>query len=175
MPQNFIKTQVSNVISAIQKDDSNARAVFSAKTELQAGLKCSAQIRNFSLQIDEPVQLGGTDEDPNPVELVLAALGSCQEIVYSAYAAVLGIPLNSVKVNVKGNLNLKGFFGLDENIHPGFEDISYTTLIDSPASSEQLDQLIQVVEKHCPVLDILTREIPVKGNVKLTNSLFSVN
>ncbi len=175
MPQNFIKTQVSNVISAIQEDDNNAKAVFSAKTELQTGLKCSAQIRNFSFQIDEPVQLGGTDEGPNPVELVLAALGTCQEIVYSAYAAVLGIHLNSVKVNVKGNLNLKGFFGLDENIHPGFEDISYTTFIDSPASSEQLNQLVKVVEKHCPVLDILTREIPVKGNVKLTNSLFSVN
>ncbi len=175
MPQNFIKTQVSNVVSAIHQDENNSKAVFSARTELQNGLKCSAQIRNFSLLIDEPVQLGGTDEGPNPVELVLAALGTCQEIVYSAYAAVLGIPLNSVKINVKGNLNLKGFFGLDENVRPGFEDISYSTSIDSPATSEQLDQLVRVVEKHCPVLDILTRKIPVIGKVNFTNSLFSVN
>jgi len=175
MPQNFIKTQLLNAINAIKENDSNANAVFRARTELQSGLKCSAQIRNFSLQIDEPEQLGGTDEGPNPVELVLAAFGTCQEIIYSAYAAVLNIPLNSINVDVRGTLNLKGFFGLDEKVPAGFEEISYTTSIDSPASSEQLEQLSNIVEKHCPVLDILTRKIPVNGKVKITNSLISVN
>jgi uncharacterized OsmC-like protein len=42
---------------------------------------CS-QIRGFKTTIDEPLELGGTDSGPNPVELLLAALGGCQEIVY---------------------------------------------------------------------------------------------
>jgi len=175
MPQYFIKTQLLNAINAIKENDSNANAIFRARTELQSGLKCSAQIRNFSLQIDEPEQLGGTDEGPNPVELVLAALGTCQEIIYSAYAAVLDIPINTIIVDVRGSLNLKGFFGLDEKVHPGFEEITYTTSIDSPASSEQIEHLSKIVEKNCPLLDILTREIPVNGKVKITNSLINVN
>ncbi len=78
---------------------------FDAHTELVEGFLTKAQIRQFTLYIDEPPQLGGTDKGPNPVELVLAALGTCQEIVYAAYAAVLGIPLDSVKITVKGRLD----------------------------------------------------------------------
>jgi OsmC-like protein len=52
--------------------------------------------------------LGGTDAGPNPVELVLAALATCQEITYRAYATALGIPLESVSVRLEGLLDLIG-------------------------------------------------------------------
>ena len=164
--QKLVST-LKSTINTIQANSENAKVVFRAKTELLEGVKCKAEIRHFSLDVDEPEVLGGYDTAPNPVELVLAALGTCQEILYSAYASMQGIPLSSVKVNVKGNLDLRGLFGLDENVPAGFQEITYETTIKSPAETSVIEKLVQTVENNCPVLDTLTRSIHVKGNVDI--------
>ncbi len=153
-------------IEAIKKKPEMAKSVFRSETELVEDVRCTAKIRDFdTMIIDEPPELGGADAGPNPVELLLAALGTCQEIIYSAYASVMGIQLDSVKVDVKGYLNLQGLFGMDENIPSGYEKIMFETKIESPADDEQLKQLIATVESHCPVLDSLVRSVEVKGAV----------
>ena len=89
-----------DVILATQADlranADRAIATFSADSRQVEGLRSETKIRQFSLTVDEPPNLGGTDTGPNPVELVLAALATCQEITYRAYATALGIPLESV-------------------------------------------------------------------------------
>ena len=75
---------------------------FSAATSLVDEYRTKVRIRDFTLDVDEPPLIGGTDIGPTPVELVLAALGTCQEIVYATYARVLGIPLDGVEVTAEG-------------------------------------------------------------------------
>jgi hypothetical protein len=84
----------------------NGQAAFSVDSRQVEGLRSETKIRQFSLTIDEPPTLGGSDAGPNPVELVLAALATCQEITYRAYATALGIPLESVSVKLDGALDL---------------------------------------------------------------------
>src|SRR5215217_6834149 len=76
-------------------------ATFAADTKLEADYRTSVRIRDFELTVDEPPTIGGSDTGPTPVELVLAALGTCQEIVYATYARVLGIPLNGVSIHAE--------------------------------------------------------------------------
>lgn len=141
-----------------------AVAEFCAGTELVSGFQTKAQIRQFTLDVDEPPNLFGTDKGPNPAELVLAALGTCQEIVYSAYAAVIGIPLDSLKISVKGRLDLRGLLNVAP-VAAGFSDIDYDVEIKSPASSDQIKQLAELVNAHCPVLDTLQRPVNVNFGV----------
>lgn len=105
-----IKNSVLGVIGAIQENEDKKNATFSAKSTLREGLLSEIQIRNFTLRVDEPESLGGTDLGPNPVELILGALGACQEIVFKTYASVLGIDVKAVHIEARGHLNLKGFF-----------------------------------------------------------------
>lgn len=137
-----------------------------AVTALVNDYETRVQIRDFSLTVDEPEQIGGKNTGPTPVELVLAALGTCQEIVYATYARVLGIPLNGVEVSAEGRLDLRGFFGVAEE-QAGFKDVTYTVAIDSPASQEEIARLIAAVNAHCPVLDILQQPVPVSGAYRL--------
>jgi putative redox protein len=124
-------------------------------------LRSEAKIRQFSLTIDEPVNLGGSDSGPNPVELVLAALATCQEITYRAYATALGIPLESVSVKLDGSLDLRGFFAVKDGVRAGFTNISGVVELKSAAGPEELARLKQVVDAHCPVLHILNAPVPV--------------
>ena len=74
---------LKDIIVATQTDlranPGNALATFSADSRQVEGLRSETKIRQFSMTIDEPPNLGGTDTGPNPVELVLAALATCQE------------------------------------------------------------------------------------------------
>ncbi|MFZ2196352.1 MAG: OsmC family protein [Thermodesulfovibrionales bacterium] len=168
MSQESVKQALTATIEAIQKNPKCSNAVFRASTELVEDVRCSIKIREFApMSVDEPAALGGKDVAPNPVELVLAALGTCQEIMYSAYASVMGIQLTKVIVDVKGYLDLKGLFGMDESVPAGFKKICYETSLESPADSETLRKLVQVVESHCPVYDTLARAVEVTGSVSI--------
>ena len=108
-----MSTELRDLIAASQAafkaDPEKAKAVFSSKSALQEGLRSEAAMREHTLTVDEPESLGGKDAGPNPVELVLAALGTCQEITYRAYATALGIPLDAVSVELDGEIDLRGF------------------------------------------------------------------
>jgi len=164
-----LASALSQTIQAIQEEPEKAQAVFRAQTEWIDNVACKARIRQFELATDEPPSLGGHDSAPNPVELVLAALGTCQEVIYSAYAAFMGIPLQAVKVDVRGSLDLKGMFGLDESVPSGFQEITFDTFIQTSADAAEVQKLVDTVQAHCPVLDTLTRAIQVKqGAVTIT-------
>lgn len=162
-----IKTAVENLIETVKQNPKTANSVFRASSYSdQANFTVRSEVRGFIVPIDEPRELGGNDTAPNPVELLLAALGGCQEIVYRAFAAVLGIEINSIEVHAKGYIDLQGFLGLAD-VPAGFTNISFTTRIVSPASPESISQLAALVEKHCPVQDTLARSIPLSGKVEL--------
>jgi uncharacterized OsmC-like protein len=131
------------------------------------GLHSTVAIRQFSVGVDEPTSLGGADAAPNPVEYVLAALGSCQEITYRLYADALGIPLNGVSVRLTGAIDLRGFFNVDQSVRPGYQSIEAEVLLDSPASEQELLRLKEIVDRHCPVLDILSNPTPVQLSLKV--------
>jgi uncharacterized OsmC-like protein len=166
--QETLKEALQHKIAAVQTDPANARLVFRAKTHLIEDVKCAASVRNFpTMLVDEPKDLGGGDEAMNPVELVLVALGTCQEIMYSAYASVMGIPLDELKIDVKGYLDLRGLFGLDGTVPVGYQKITYETTIRSPADAATIQKLIETAEGHCPLLDILRRPLDVSGTITL--------
>lgn len=176
MSQETVKAALMQAIAGIQSNPSAAKVVFRADTQLEEDVRCSAKVRDFApIIVDEPPDLGGTDTAANPVELLLVALGACQEIMYGAYASVMGVQLNSVKVNLRGYLDLRGLFGMDAAIPPGYQKVIFETALDSPADTETLKKLVETVESHCPVLDTLVRAIEVSGEVTINGQLMEAD
>jgi uncharacterized OsmC-like protein len=166
---------LKDIIVATQADlranADHAVAVFSADSRQIEGLRSETKIRQFSVTVDEPPSLGGTDAGPNPVELVLAALATCQEITYRAYATALGIPLEAVAVKLEGTLDLRGFFAVKEGVRAGFSEVRGVVELKSSASAADLAKLKDVVDAHCPVLDILRAPVPVDISLKAVRAI----
>lgn len=116
--------------------------------------------------IDEPEVLGGADRGANPVEHLLASLGACQVITFQFWAAKLGIDVEAIEVRLSGELDVRGFFGLDDSVRPGFRSITADVVVSGPETDERYAELARQVEAHCPVLDVLTASVPVTTTVQ---------
>jgi len=79
-----------------------AKETFTATSKLVEGLQVDNFVRDFTIRMDEPKSLGGTDTGMNPVEALLAALGSCMMIVAAAFAKSQGIDLQDCWVELEG-------------------------------------------------------------------------
>jgi len=170
MSQATIKEACGKLADAITEDPTNAKVHYSAEVVWDGDVHCTSRVRHFDpLGVDEPEVFGGGDKDQSPADLVLSSFGACQGIMYAALASAMDIELTSVKFKLKGELDLHGLFGMgkDKGIPPGFQSISYEAIIDSPASEEEIKNLVSAVEAQCPLLDTLQRPIDVSGSATI--------
>ena len=94
---------------------------------------------------------------------MLGALAACQEIVIKAYAAVFNVNVNSIHVETKGEIDLRGFFNIAE-VRAGFNKIEFFTTISTNEQDEaKLSKLLHFAENKCPVLDILQNPVSVSA------------
>ncbi|HEX5034399.1 MAG TPA: OsmC family protein, partial [bacterium] len=62
--------------------------------------------KDFRIQTDEPLELFGTNQAPNPQELLMAALNACMTVGYAALCALEGIELEELSIECHGDLDL---------------------------------------------------------------------
>ncbi|HLR86765.1 MAG TPA: OsmC family protein [Wenzhouxiangella sp.] len=131
---------------------------FNATARLQKGVRVNVQARQFSLVLDEPEDLGGTDAGMNPVEALLGSLGACQAIVARVYAEQFDVQLDDFRVEVEGDIDLDGFFGKSD-VRPGYSEIRYDFHITSPSPLKNINHLIDHLRRHCPVGDTIENKV----------------
>jgi uncharacterized OsmC-like protein len=124
------------------------------------------RIRDFQVLTDSPPAMVGYDLGPSSPELALGALGSCLTHSYLIQAAVLGVPVTTLAVEVTGQMD--GRAGQDGYADiPGYpHELAYTVKIDSPASDRDLAALFEAVEQYCPILNLLRRPQTITGSVR---------
>ncbi len=116
--------------------------------------------RQHRLLTDEPETLGGSDQGPNPVELVLGGLGSCLTVLAALYAPKYGVDLRQFCVWTEEVIDPDGFLG-QAPVRPGFQAIRYGFKVVSPSPSEAVDALLTHIQGLCPVKDTLAG-VPVE-------------
>ena len=158
---------VQDMMEMVKAQPEVAKATFSATTHWRSGFHNEAMVKAFSLggarndtsraqpfEIvgDHPRELLGTDQGPTSVELLLAALGHCLASGWATYGAVLGIAIDSLRVEVEGDIDLQGMLALPEPgaIAPGYQTIRATYYVKSGATREQLEQLAKMSEDLSP-------------------------
>ena len=124
-------------------------------------------IRHHKIVADEPCELLGSDGAPNPQELLMAAVNACMTVGYVAGAATKGITLNTLQIRTSGNLDLRGFLGLDDKVPAGYETLNYEVLIKGNGTPEQFEEIHQTVMKTSPNYFNLNRPIRMNGTLRV--------
>ena len=128
----------------------------------QNGELVSSREASYVLESDEPAALLGTDKAASPAEYVLQALAGCYAVTYATNAAVRGIELSSLRLEMQTDFDLQGFLNLDDSVRPGAQEIRINVHAESPnASTEQLQELTDAVQKRSPIRDTLANPVQV--------------
>jgi uncharacterized OsmC-like protein len=118
--------------------------------------------RRFSIDIDEPCELGGGNAFANPQEHLLAALNACMTVGYVAQCAVRGITIEKLEIETEGEIDLRGFLGIDPAIPPGYEHLRYVVRIKGNGSKEQFAEIHQAVMATSPNFYNLSQRIALQ-------------
>ena len=121
--------------------------------------------RSFTIVADEPHELLGTNTAPNPQELLMSAVNACMMVGYVAQAAVRGITLDDCRIETEGELDLRGFLGLDESVPPGYRRINYTVFLEGDGTREQYEEIHQAVMATSPNYFNMAQPIQMVGRL----------
>jgi uncharacterized OsmC-like protein len=133
----------------------NSLVKLSTEGKWHSGVKSEIFVRNFApIVMDEPKELGGTDEGPNPMEYVLAALSGCTSVMISLIAQEKQFQFSNVSFKNVGILDLRGLNGV-EGVSPHFQKVRFEVIFDTEESDERIEELKQEVERRCPVYNLI--------------------
>ena len=117
----------------------------------------------FELHADEPPILAGNDEGANPGEHLLNALAACVTTSLGAHAAVRGIHIEELESELEGDIDLRGFLGLADDVPKGFTDIRIKFRVKSDTGNmERLKRLTA----YSPVFNTITQGANVEIKVE---------
>lgn len=167
--------RLTETIDAINQDPELARFRFRASNTWDDGARSSTRIQHFhgvgqedtsraeafELDADEPDVLLGSNQAPNAVEAVLHALASCLGVGFVYNAAAEGIDVRSLEFDVEGELDLRGFLGLSEEVRPGYQNVRVDYRVECDAPDDRVDALCAHVQRTSPVLDLLRNPVEV--------------
>ena len=88
-----------------------------------AGQEDTSRKSTFVMDNDEPDVLLGTDQGANPVEYVLHALAGCLTTSLVYHAAAKGIRIDAVESRLEGDLDLRGFLGMSDEVRNGYDNV----------------------------------------------------
>ncbi|HLZ65505.1 MAG TPA: OsmC family protein [Aliidongia sp.] len=161
------------LIGDVRRDATKGNTSWRVTTTWQGQARSRAQIesfgiggdqvpRRFSIDIDEPCELGGTNRFANPQEHLLAALNACMTVGYVAQCAVRGINIESLEIETDGEIDLRGFLGIDPAVPPGYENLSYTVRIKGSGTKEEFEEIHKVVMATSPNFYNVSRPVALR-------------
>jgi uncharacterized OsmC-like protein len=124
--------------------------------------------KDFTIRVDEPLALCGTNQYANPQEHLLAALNACMIVGYAALCAHEGIALEELRIETQGDIDLRGFLGLDPTVKPGYDQLHYTVFIKGEGTPEQFEKIHRTVMATSPNYFNLANAVSLKSRLVLS-------
>ena len=116
---------LSQAIEAIAADPAKGQTRWHVTSRWRGGTRSDTSVKaysiggqrvakDFTIRVDEPYELCGTNQFANPQEYLLAALNACMIVGYSAVCALEGIELEELRIETEGDT----FAGSSASIPP---------------------------------------------------------
>ena len=128
-----------------------------------AGIVQDVVAGTHHLKSDEPADVGGTDQGPDPYALLLAALGTCTSMTLGIYARRKKLPLERVTVYLR-HARVHAADCADCETKVGLIDrIERRIELQGELTPEQRKDLLAIADK-CPVHRTLSSEIKIDSS-----------
>lgn len=149
----FVKTEWT----CQDEGESGGFYVRSSCKDFQLGGQTIQRNNTYAMVFDFPPEFSGEGKGPTVCEACMSSLGACITQTIVAHATARGINIDSVTIDLEGNVDLQGFTGLSTDTRPGAQGFRLKVNIkSSTASKEQISQLYEIGKRYSPAFDTLT-------------------
>ena len=167
-------TRLSDTLNLIREKPEISRFQFRAANHWDSGMHNEAIVKDFygALQEDttrspmhfdedEPPVLLGVNKGANPVEYLLVALSGCLTTALVTHAAANDIRVKDISSRYEGDIDLRGFLGISDDVPKGYQKIKVLFKIDADIPDEQKEELVRMAQKYSPVFNMLKNTVPI--------------
>lgn len=163
-------------VAAIQADPALAMTRWNVTTRWMGGARSDTKVasceiggqrvtKDFTIRVDEPLELFGTNQFANPQEVLMAALNACLVYGYAANFALQGIALKELSIETRGDIDVRGFLGLDDSVKAGYEDLALTVHVKADATPAQIERVHDTVTRTSPNVFNLSQPIRLRSRL----------
>jgi uncharacterized OsmC-like protein len=113
------------------------------------------------IESGQPALVFGDDEAPNPFDYLLHALAGCLTTTFVYQAALEGVSIRALESHVEGELDLRGFLGVREEVAGGFERLSVRFRVRADCPAKTLSDLVACAQRRSPIAAVVARAVPM--------------
>jgi len=142
--------QAAHVVDRARTSGADASDPFHSTVEPMPG--CGA-----TLPVGVHRALGGLHDAPTPGDILCAALAACQDSSVRMVANILGVELESLAVEVTGNVDVRGTMAVDQQVPVGFQAMRCEVRLRARDGTDPrlLEKLRVAAERSCVVQQTL--------------------
>lgn len=130
--------------------------------DIAGGTEAKIKIRDFApLTADEPVESGGENHGPNPIEYLATGVIGCLSISTRIFLQNAGIHVESLSADLESTLDMAPFFHAVPTAQHGLYDIRITLHIKADAEKDVLDKIVQEAIQQSPGVQSMKNPVRV--------------
>lgn len=162
-----LKESVAAIVHEVESGEKDPIRRPTVRLRVVRDLQGEATAGPFIFRTDAAIDAGGFAEHPRPMDYVLAALASCQQMWCLRWAAQNNVVLSDLVIQTQSVFSWRGEYlgevdaGMSE-LHVSYE-LGSTDLAD-----EALMRMADTVALRCPVYATLRRAVMVRENIVRT-------
>ena len=163
-------------IRAISTDPAKGMTRWQAATHWTGGARSETRVsscviggqpiaKDFGIHVDEPLERCGTNQHPKPQETLIAAFNACLVVGYVARCSLEGIELEDLRIETQGDIDLRGFLGIDPTVKAGYDHLRYTVHIKGNGTPAQFEAIHSAVMATSPNYFSLRNPVPLHSRL----------
>lgn len=169
MTPDQLKSLQAPLKSRYRENPEAALITLRAEGALGEGVSCRVDTMKGLVEAGLHPATGGSGVQACSGDMLLEALAACAGVTLKAVATALGMDVRGGRVKVEGDLDFRGTLGVDKTAPVGFRAIRLGFELETDATAEQLERLLQLTERYCVVLQSLRTPVPTEARIALAS------
>jgi uncharacterized OsmC-like protein len=147
-------------------EPASALVTLRAEGSVGEGIACRVETGRQLVEAGLHPATGGTGLQACSGDMLLQALVACAGVTLSAVATALGLELRDARLTAVGGLAFRGTLRIDKSAPVGFQNIRLNVALDTDASEEDRQRLLDLTERYCVVYHSLRSNPSVSCDIR---------
>jgi uncharacterized OsmC-like protein len=159
-----LRSNVLDTAELLRRDETAGHVRPNVRTRLISDVQAQSDFvqygKKFSFQCDEAADRAGKGEAPSPLRYFLSGLAFCQQVWYAKGAALVGLTIEELEIDVRTYMDMRGEHLID-GIPPNPQWIVIEARVTSSGTDDEVLAMVDEANARCPIYNLVVRAVPV--------------